>query len=176
MQAIPACPRGLQDALMAQQHTAQEGLFLVTTNAKGRVPWLTIPGVPEVLIDNLTMTRNLYGARLYAFCVLPNHMHIIVNPGPQGISKFMHSFKRQAIDDIHKICHTSGGARTSATDKWDFAWQRSFHLRGLTDDRAIAAALAYVQHNALHHHVVDDTAHWPWSSVHYPHLVDAMTW
>ncbi len=178
MQGISCPSNGMQDGAMAQQHTMQEGLFLVTTNAKRRVPWLTMPGVPEVLIWNLAFERDLFGARLYAFNILPNHMHIILNPGERGISKFMQSFKTNSMKKIRYFLssdeHVLVAKEIITIDH--IRWQHSFHLRALTGDRAITAALAYVQHNAVHHHLVDDTTNWPWSSVHYPHLVDPMTW
>jgi len=84
---------------MTQKHF-QYGLFHVTTNAKKHVPWCTSGQIPPIILDNLFMTRNLYDAKVYAFCILPDHMHIIVNPGDKGLSQFMHSFKRNAMRDI----------------------------------------------------------------------------
>src|SRR4051812_20492067 len=62
------------DGHMTQYHGAQDGMFHVTTNVRGKVPWLTFPGAPEIIIDNLIMTKHLHQARLYAFCILPDHM------------------------------------------------------------------------------------------------------
>ena len=69
---------------MTQQHFEQQGIFHVTTNAKQKIPWLTWTGVPEILINNLWMTRNLYHAEVYAFCILPDHMHVVLRPGEKG--------------------------------------------------------------------------------------------
>lgn len=96
---------------MTQKHEFQDGLFLVTTNAKGRVPWLMLPGVPEILIQDLLLTRNIYGARVYAFCVLSNHMHVVVNPGERGLSRFIQSFKTNAVRRIHDFFYTQRTAR-----------------------------------------------------------------
>lgn len=103
---------------MSQRHIVQEGLFHVTTNTKGRAPWCTWPGVPEIIIDNLMMTRNVHGAKVYAFCVLPNHVHLIVMPGPNGLSAFMHSFKRNSSKDV-QFQWGRAGNRTRAADTED---------------------------------------------------------
>ncbi len=88
---------------MSQRHGAQHGIFHVTTNAAKKNPWLTMDGVPNVIIDNLMMTRNVHRAQVHAFCILPDHMHIILTPGEKGLSSFIHSFKRNSSKDIRSI-------------------------------------------------------------------------
>ncbi|MBM3227272.1 hypothetical protein FJZ27_00185 [Candidatus Peribacteria bacterium] len=88
---------------MTQQHSEQHGTFHITTNAYGKIPWLTRPGIPEVVIDHLRMTRNVQQAKVYAFCILPDHMHIIVRPGVKGLSAFMQSFKRNSSWHIQML-------------------------------------------------------------------------
>ncbi len=164
---------------MTQLHATQEGLFLVTTNARGRVPWLTWSGVPERLIRQLVFTRNLYGARLYAFCVLPDHMHIILNPGERGLSIFLQSFKANSMRDIRQFLSGVSGQCALSAEDWDMnsvRWQRGFDSRILSGSRTIENALAYVRHNALHHHLVESTDDWPWSFIHYSPYVDEMEW
>ena len=163
---------------MTQEHHTQEGLFLVTTNTKDRVPWLTLKGVPERLIRQLAFTRNLYGGRLYAFCVLPDHMHIILNPGERGLSRFMQSFKTNVMRDIRHFLSSDERALVAGNglDSAKPTWQHSFHVRGLSGDRLIANALLYVQHNALRHRLADEPNVWPWTSLNYPYLLDPMEW
>ncbi|MFA7682017.1 MAG: transposase [Candidatus Peribacteraceae bacterium] len=103
---------------MTKQRILQQGTFHVTTNTKNKLPWCTWPGVPEILIDNLVMTRNLQKAELFAFCILPDHMHLVLRPGPDGLSAFMHSFKRNSSKDIRCFLDrsdNSSGKRTRAT-------------------------------------------------------------
>ena len=184
---------------MTQRHVAQRGLFHVTTNAKGRIPWCTFSGIPEILIENLFMTRNLHRARVFAFCILPDHQHLIVSPGEAGLSAFMHSFIRNAMRDIRSLFGHSDPAPTSTfppsqrkivssasfTDSAsqmvfvraqytidDIAWQKSFHDEILRDTPQRDAALAYVRGNAARHGLVTDPADWPWSSLRFPGLVD----
>ncbi len=107
---------------MTQHHGAQDGLFHVTTNAKGRSAWCILPGVAQIMIDNLFTTRNLCRARVYAFNILPDHVHVILWPGEGGLSRFMHSFKRNSSKDIRYflgvddiLIDNRGGIRSSAT-------------------------------------------------------------
>jgi REP element-mobilizing transposase RayT len=158
---------------MSQRYAAQEGTFHVTTNTKGNVSWCTWPGIPELLIDNLIMTRNIRGARLYAFCILPDHVHIVMSLGEKGLSAFMHSFKRNAMRDVRALRnkHTlrSGRSRSSATEV--IAWQKSFHDERIRDAEQQSNALAYVQYNAWRHGLTGEPNGWPWSSLHFPYLL-----
>ena len=87
---------------MPQIRHFQHGLFHVTTCAADNIPWCTMPGTPEIIIQNLFATRDLYQAKIYAFCVLPTHMHILLDPRERGISTFMQSFKSNAMKNIRE--------------------------------------------------------------------------
>jgi REP element-mobilizing transposase RayT len=82
-----------------QRHGVQHGTFHVVTRA-AHGEWCTLPNAPEIIIDNVCMTRNMHGARVHAFCFLPDHMHIVVVPGEKGLSRFLQSLKSNAIKDI----------------------------------------------------------------------------
>ena len=175
---------------MSQKHIVQNGVFHVTTVAKGRHCWCTKKRVPELLIENLMMTRNLHGAEVFAFCVLPDHMHILMRPGEKGLSVFMHSFKRNSSKDVGFIFNRSGSrtratgggckhirntkyirSRGSATPAFQ-GWQNGFYDERIRDEKQWNQALQYVQYNPLHHHLVSDIQHWPWSSLHFQDLCD----
>lgn len=156
---------------MGQLHHDQEGTFHVTTNARNFARWLTLPGVPEVILDNLMMSKHLYGAKLYAFCILPDHMHFIVNIHGKGLSRFIQSFKSQTIRDLR---HLSGKSRLSADNEmYRIArFQKSFHSNHISSERELENALSYVHYNAHRHGLVENPLDWPWSSLKYPDLLD----
>jgi REP element-mobilizing transposase RayT len=85
---------------MPQYHYAQFGIVHVTTNAHGKQPWCTMSGIPDILIETLFLVRSLQKAKLYAFCILPTHAHLILSPGEKGLSSFMHSFKTNSSKNV----------------------------------------------------------------------------
>ena len=149
---------------MAQKHIQQHGIFHITTNTFRRTPWCIEDGFPEVLIDNLCMTRSYYQAHLHAFCILPDHMHIILRPGPLGFSTFMHSFKKNSSRDLYEIFQFEGAK-----------WQKGYHDEIIRDLEQMYAAFHYVENNACKHDFVDNINDWPWTSLHFPHLIDKFT-
>ena len=158
---------------MTQRHGMQIGTFHITTNSKAKIPWCTHRGIPELLIDNLLMTKNLHGAKIFGFCILPDHIHLLLEPGEKGLSNFMHSFKRNAMRDV-KTLHRSGGSRTSATVCDVIAWQKGFHDERIRDPEQRSHALSYIRTNPIHHNLCTSVEEWPWVSDHFPHLLDPM--
>ena len=182
---------------MSQRHATQEGTFHVTTNTKGKISWLTFSGVPKIIMDNLVMTRNVQHAEIFAFCILPDHMHILVRPGKKGLSKFMQSFKRNAAKDVRyclngraeKHIDTEYRSGDSGISAWTAAnadsplrlsnticisWQKGFHDERIQDDRQRSHAWRYITENALHHGLTENIDDWPWTSVHWEKILDPM--
>lgn len=87
---------------MTAPRLTQHGLFLITSNARDREPWCVFQSIPEMIIMNLLLTKRIQGAKLYAFCILPDHMHLIIRPGKRGISQFMQSFKMNSAREIRR--------------------------------------------------------------------------
>ncbi|OGJ55572.1 hypothetical protein A3D88_00215 [Candidatus Peribacteria bacterium RIFCSPHIGHO2_02_FULL_52_16] len=158
---------------MTQRHGMQIGTFHITTNSKAKIPWCTHWGIPELLIDNLLMTKNLHCAKIFGFCILPDHLHLLLEPGESGLSMFMHSFKRNTMRDIRSL-YRSGRSPSSATECDAIAWQKSFYEERIRDSAQRSHALSYIRTNPVHHDLCASIEDWPWLSDHFPRLLDPM--
>ena len=130
---------------MPQKRMGQHGTFHITTNTQNKSPWCTLPGVPEILIDNLRTTRNLHDAEIIAFCILPEHMHIVLLVGAKGLTAFMHSFKRSSSKDVRFFLEPTNEIASFT------GWQRSFHDERVRNEQQLQAAMHYVLNNAMNH-------------------------
>jgi REP element-mobilizing transposase RayT len=159
---------------MTQRHFEQNGIFHVTSNTHEKCPWLTEPGIPQMIIDNLFMTKNLQRAEVYAFCILPDHMHILVRPGQKGLSRFIQSFKSQSIRDLRLIKPRSGESRLSATGDMNELpkWQKGFHDEKIESAEQMEHVLCYIRCNAWRHSIVASPEDWPRTSLHFASIVD----
>ncbi len=148
---------------MSQIHYQQYGIFHVTTKAKDNIPWCTKEGVPDLLIDHLCKTRDINGALLHAFCILPNHVHLILCPGPKGLSKFLQSFKSNSVKELR------------ARDvPYAVGWQAGFHDERIRDAVQRSAAIGYVQGNGMKHGLAKEVMDYPWTSLHFSSRVDPL--
>ncbi|MBU2213301.1 transposase [Patescibacteria group bacterium] len=159
---------------MPQKHYVQSGMLHITTNTQNGVPWCTWKGIPEILMNNLGATRNLYNGKIYAFCILPSHMHILLNPGEKGVSAFMQSFKSNSSKDVRSMLPPTQQRRRVAATLNDIHWQKGFYDEIIEDNRQRDNAYDYIVYNPIRHSLVQNINHWPWSSIHFPYMLDTM--
>jgi putative transposase len=146
---------------MPQYHPVQEGVFHITTTTQCRTPWCTKNHIPQIIIDNLRMTRSIQNAKLYAFCILPDHVHILIYPGKKGMSKFMQSFKKNSSRDI-----------SSYFGHNEYRWQKGYHDERIQDIKQRSETWRYIHTNPYKHNLVEDFNNWIWSSLHFRNIID----
>lgn len=159
---------------MTQKHLFQHGIFHIVTTARQRQPWCTFPDVPAILIDNLFMTRSRQHAKVFAFCILPAHMHLLIQPGSDGLSRFMHSFKRNSSRDIHenRSGYRTGAAGDDVFESTLINWQHGYYDERIRTATQRTNAITYIEQNAVHHGLVDHIGDWPWTSIHFKDRLD----
>ncbi len=106
--------------------------------------------------DRLLETVGTYADKIFAWCVMPNHYHVLVR-----------SEKLRDLLSGLALLH----GRTS------YVWNGEEGLRGrrvwcnyidreMRSERQFWATLNYVHHNPVRHEYVDRWQDWPWSSGH----------
>ncbi|MDD5054903.1 MAG: hypothetical protein PHZ00_01395 [Candidatus Peribacteraceae bacterium] len=53
-------------------------------------------------------------------------------------------------------------------------WQAGFHDEIIRDHRQRSAAIGYVLGNGVKHGCAKEIHEWPWSSLHFPDMVDPL--
>jgi putative transposase len=92
---------------------------------------------------------------LLAFCLMPNHFHLVVTPGHAGdVSRWMH-WLMTTHTHRHRLRYETTGA----------IWQGRFKAFPIEDDAHLHTVLRYVERNALRAGLVDRAERWPWGSL-----------
>ena len=96
--------------------------------------------------------------RLFAYCVMPNHFHLIVQPQRTAeISQFM-----QRVTSTHsRRWHRSRGSSGTGC-----VYQGRYRAVVVKKDAQFLAVCRYVERNALRAQLVSRAEEWPWSSLH----------
>ena len=103
--------------------------------------------------DLLSSAARRAGASIWAYCLMPNHVHLIVVPAdPDGL--------RRTFADAYRRYTGSINARHRWTGH---LWQGRFGAVAM-DEAHLAAAARYVALNPVRARLVDRAADWPWSS------------
>jgi len=90
--------------------------------------------------------------RLLAWCVVPNHVHVVVEQIP-GLSKVAHAWKSFTAHEINRILGRNGAV-----------WMREYFDRFMRDNDHLSTTIAYVEQNPASAGYVERAADWRWSS------------
>lgn len=95
---------------------------------------------------------------LLAYCVMPNHWHLLVRPTRAGaLSEFMRLLTVTHTQRFHAHHHTAGTGPV---------YQGRFKSFPIESERYFLTAARYVERNALRAGLVQKAEDWPWSSLY----------
>jgi putative transposase len=90
---------------------------------------------------------------LYGYCLMPNHVHLLIRPHSVPISRIMQSLLISHTQRYHR-CHRSGG----------HVWQGRFKSPVVQDDDHLLTVLRYIEANPLRAAMVADAGDYAWCS------------
>jgi putative transposase len=93
--------------------------------------------------------------RLLAYCLMPNHFHLVLWPRGDGhVSRWMQWLMTSHVRRYHRHYHSSG-----------HVWQGRFKPFPIQSDEYLLTAMRYVERNAVRAKLVRKAQRWPWSSI-----------
>jgi REP-associated tyrosine transposase len=139
-------PRPIEDNLV--YHALNRG--------NNRADIFADPEDHEAFLLALGKTRQRYPFRLFGYCLMTNHFHLLLCPAPgQSISRILQSLTVAHTWRYHKR-HRSVG----------HVWQGRFKSPVIQDDTHLLVVLRYIEANPLRAGMATDPGDYRWSS--YP--------
>ncbi len=117
--------------------------------------WLTRPGVPEVVLDNLNWLEVQRGWLLYAATVLSNHVHLLLRNtvGRSGhLMNDLGNYKTYVATQVNRLLGRTGAF-----------WAREGFDHWCRDEAKVRSAARYVCDNPVKAGLVKDWTAWPWT-------------
>lgn len=109
--------------------------------------WMIRPEIAD-LVQSAVLHFDLERYTIFAWCVMPNHVHVVLQPGsPHALPEILHSWKS----------FTSLRANTLLGRRGPF-WQSEYYDHLIRDQTDLARQIAYVLRNPASAGLVD----WPW--------------
>lgn len=107
----------------------------------------------KVLVDAL----HKLGMRVIAFCLMPNHFHIVVRPTEDvSVSEYMHWVTGTHVVRYHRHYDEVG---------FGHLYKDRFNNTICNDARSLLSVIRYVEANPLKANLVKSASQWRWSSL-----------
>ena len=107
------------------------------------------PAVAEEIVHSL---RHFEGVRyrLFAWCVMPNHVHVVFQPlADHTLAGIVHGWKSYTAKEANRLLHRTG-----------VFWQREYYDHLVRDEAEFRRVVRYVLENPVKAGLRD----WPWVS------------
>jgi len=125
------------------------------------VKYLDDPRIADMVAGSLHF-RDSKVFDLIAYCVMPNHIHIVFTPLEESkdkyypLSKIMHSLKRHAVNEANLILGRTGSF-----------WQHENYDHFVRDDAEFERIVKYVLYNPVKANLVKEQKDWKWTYCKY---------
>jgi REP-associated tyrosine transposase len=150
-----AVPRGLY-----RSHHSGSPHF-ITFTCFHRYPHLSDPAVRDLFVRALERTRALYGIQVYAFVVMPEHVHLLISEPERGtVANAIQSLKISSAKRARKAL--------AVTDSAIPFWQKRYYDRNEWNHKEFIEKRKYIHRNPVRRGLVGKPEDWNWSSYrHY---------
>ena len=102
----------------------------------------------------LQQAKNKYPCKLYSYCLMNNHIHLILEPSQKdNISRFIQSLAGNYASYFNKIYSRTGTI-----------WEGRFRCSEIRNERYFISCLHYIENNPLRAKIVPSAELYPWSS------------
>jgi REP-associated tyrosine transposase len=149
---VPRLPRSFQSGLV----------YHIINRGNGQAEVFHKPQDYEAFLDLIVAAKQRTPVRLFAFCLMPNHFHLVVEPEASvDLSRFMQWLMTSHVRRYHRHYEGSG-----------HVWQGRFKSFPIQRDEHLLTVLRYVRQNPVRASLVSTESEWPWSSASRSDLID----
>jgi putative transposase len=132
-------------------------VYHVLNRAVARLPLFQKAGDFDAFERVLTQAVDKHPMRVLAYCVMPNHWHLVLWPRRDGeLSAFVRWLTHTHSMRWHAHYHTGGSGHL---------YQGRFKSFPVEADEHLYSVLRYVERNPLRANLVDRAQAWRWSSL-----------
>jgi len=164
-------------------------LYFITTTAVNKYHFFHPQGHKHIIVGSLEFMREQGLLKLYAFVIMPNHLHLIVQIlSPHTLQDVMRDFKKYTSKKIVENCQLSDNlellskfeqaGERNAKSRYK-VWSDGYDAREIFSLGFLEQKLEYIHHNPCQPHwmLVENPEDYRWSSagfyiVDWPTIID----
>ncbi len=107
--------------------------------------------------------RERGAAKIYAFVLMPDHLHILLKPEAEPLGKIMQRIKGKAARLINQKEGKEGAL-----------WQREYYERAIRDESDLEEKYNYIVYNPVKDGLAEKPEDYPYSSAALKDMVDGV--
>ncbi|UCE54630.1 MAG: transposase [Desulfobacterales bacterium] len=132
-------------------YSNQNQIFSLTICTKDRRPIFGKKLWAKTIIETFQTKPFRKNLEFYAYCLMPDHLHLLVSPKNSNFIYFIGRWKSYTANLLNK----SG---------WEGpCWQRGFYDHALRKDEDIRITAEYIVHNPVRKHIAEHWREYPYS-------------
>jgi putative transposase len=136
----------------------------------------------DIILENLDFYRHRYGFKLYAFVIMPEHLHLIIHPLRESkIKDIMRNFKSYTSKRLTSQLREDGRfdvlnrLKKFATRKIEHPlWTEGIRPIGIRTEKILRSKIDYIHANPLRRGIVRNLEDYPYSSFRNYYLNDEL--
>lgn len=139
-----------------------DAIYFVTTCVRYRNPAFLDEAIAQILEHTIHLNKKLKHFVLYAYVIMPDHMHLLVRPSEANISEVMRSIKTNSSRDINR--HNASRATRVMGGYFShkrFAWQEKFYDHVIMSDDDFRTHIEYIKVNPVKAGIVQNPEDYP---------------
>lgn len=142
----------------------------ITFSAFRRLPLLNNPRIMDLIVQRLAAVRAAHGLHLYAWVVMPEHVHLLVRPAGSPWDAVARSLKTQVARNVlgrwrERSAPILGKIVVKGRARF---WQHGGGFdRNVRDVDEFAKAVRYIHRNPVERGLVVEPTAWKWSSARW---------
>lgn len=131
--------------------------YFLTTNTENNIAVFDDLRNCKILLVTLEYFKLVLDYRLYGFCIMPDHLHLVIHPF--GIYNFSYIMKMIKGSFTRKLNKSNG--------KIGKIWQKGFYDECIRDEMHLLKVLEYMHSNPLKAGLVTASEEYPFSSYNH---------
>ncbi|MEK7113541.1 MAG: transposase [Patescibacteria group bacterium] len=131
-------------------------IYHIINRANGRLKIFNKDEDFQLFEQLLYDTKELFDMRILAYCLMPNHFHLVLYPKNDGdMGKFMHRLSNSHTRKVHAITNTNGSGHL---------YQGRYKSFLVDKENYIIAVIKYVERNSVRAKLTRLCQNWQWGS------------
>jgi len=125
--------------------------FNITIDALERRRYFAVRTFNDEVVAILRRLAVMYGTPIKIYCLMPTHLHMLINPGVRSLIDVIAEFKKETGDLARE------------TRRIEDLWQRSFFDHRLRSNESLAEQYEHIRMNPVRAGLVKHPDDWPWT-------------